>query len=130
MRSKLSLGERITIARKRVGATQDAVAEICDTTRQQVSKWERGTAVPDLVQALVMARYLKTDLQWLIEDLAIDLCAPWELNPQPADCRSVAVQRSLFDDDWDSGGSSEPRLVIDLRDHPTARFQQVERLAS
>jgi transcriptional regulator with XRE-family HTH domain len=91
MRSKLTLGERIIVARSRVGAKQGDIAAICGTTRQQVSKWERGTAVPDLIQTVKMAQYLGSGLDWFIEDLVIDLTdhAPRKPSRDPA-------QQNLF----------------------------------
>jgi transcriptional regulator with XRE-family HTH domain len=111
MRNNLSLGERIFTARRRVNASQDDIAAACDTTRQQVSKWERGKAVPDILETLTLARYTRTPLEWFVEDLVIDLCAPGESNPEPAESRSAAAQGSFFDL-WESDGPEG--VLLDL----------------
>ena len=40
--------ERIAAARKAAGLTQEALGEKLGVSRQAVSKWESGQAVPDL----------------------------------------------------------------------------------
>lgn len=73
VRTKLTLGERIHTARRRVGARLEDVAEELKVSRQLVSKWERGESVPDLIQVLKLAAYTDTPLEWFTEDLVADL---------------------------------------------------------
>ena len=42
-----SLGKRIIENRKRLGLTQDRLAEQLGVTAQAVSKWETGLSLPD-----------------------------------------------------------------------------------
>ena len=39
-----TLGKRIVVHRKRLGLTQDALAELMGVTAQAVSKWESGVS--------------------------------------------------------------------------------------
>lgn len=106
MQNTLTLAERILTARKRVRASQDDIAAVCDATRQQVGKWEHGRAVPDLIQVLRLARYTNQPLDWFTADL--DLC-----------------DLPKTDSIWDSFNRSQDPLpfepdeglVIDLRDN-------------
>ena len=43
-----SLGERIAYYRKKVGLTQEVLAEKCSVSAQAVSKWENGLSAPDI----------------------------------------------------------------------------------
>lgn len=43
-----TLGKRISFHRKRLGLTQDALAEKMGVTAQAVSKWENDQSCPDI----------------------------------------------------------------------------------
>ena len=51
-----TLGKRIVSHRKRLGLTQDALAERLGVTAQAVSKWENGTADPSTSNLLKLAK--------------------------------------------------------------------------
>lgn len=44
----MNLQEKMTGARKKKGVTQDQLARELQVTRQTVSRWERGTALPSM----------------------------------------------------------------------------------
>ena len=44
----MEIGNQIKALRQRKGVTQEALAEHLGVTAQAVSKWERGTASPDI----------------------------------------------------------------------------------
>ena len=43
----MTLGERIALARKKAGLSQEQLGDQLGVSRQAVSKWESGAAVPD-----------------------------------------------------------------------------------
>ena len=43
-----TLGKRVVFHRKRLGLTQDALAELMGVTAQAVSKWENDQSCPDI----------------------------------------------------------------------------------
>ena len=43
----MKLSEKIYYCRKKAGLSQDALAEKLDVSRQAISKWENGEAVPE-----------------------------------------------------------------------------------
>ena len=52
----MSLGERIGTHRKRMGISQEELGHRMGVSRQAVSKWETGRAVPDMENLLALAR--------------------------------------------------------------------------
>ena len=44
----VKVGERISACRKRMGLSQEELAERLYVTRQAISKWENGTSVPSI----------------------------------------------------------------------------------
>ena len=51
--------ERIAAARKAAGLTQEALGEKLGVSRQAVSKWESGQAVPDLDTVVIAVRIIR-----------------------------------------------------------------------
>jgi transcriptional regulator with XRE-family HTH domain len=54
--------------RKKRGLTQDELAEALNVSRQAVSKWEMGTAVPDTENMLALSKLFGVSLDYLIND--------------------------------------------------------------
>ena len=54
----MKLGERIAEKRKEQGMTQAELAEQMLVTRQTVSRWEAGAALPDIEKIAQLARLL------------------------------------------------------------------------
>ena len=50
-------GKKLCSARKSRGEGQEAVARVCDTTPDIVSKWERGVVCPDIERLLCLAEH-------------------------------------------------------------------------
>ena len=61
----MSLGERITELRKACGLSQYQLAKETEVSRQAVSKWENGQAVPDAGRIIQLAEVLETDVEYL-----------------------------------------------------------------
>lgn len=60
-----ALRERISTLRAAHGLSQDALAERLGVSRQAVSKWETGRAVPELDKLLGISRQFGVSLNWL-----------------------------------------------------------------
>jgi len=52
----MTFGEKLTGLRKREGLSQEALAEQLGVSRQAVSRWEQGAALPDAAKLLPCAR--------------------------------------------------------------------------
>ena len=61
----MHLGQNILSHRSRLGWSQDKLAEALEVSRQSVSKWETGAAVPDLDKLMKMCDLFGTSLDAL-----------------------------------------------------------------
>lgn len=69
----MTLNERISIARKQSGLSQEQLGEKLGVSRQAVSKWETGQTNPDVAYVAEMCRLFGVSSDWLllgIEDSA------------------------------------------------------------
>ena len=64
----MTFGEKLTRLRKREGLSQEALAERLGVSRQAVSRWEQGTALPDAAKLLPCARLFRVEVEWLLDD--------------------------------------------------------------
>ena len=60
------LGERIANLRKSKGISQDELGEILSTSRQAISKWERGESDPDIGRLKDLAVYFNVSIDYLL----------------------------------------------------------------
>lgn len=60
------LGERIANLRKSKGISQEELADILLTSRQAVSKWERGESDPDIERLKDIAIYFNVSIDYLL----------------------------------------------------------------
>ena len=64
----MTLGSKILKLRKEKGLSQDALAELLGVSRQAVSKWELGEAMPDLNNAVQLSKCFQVSLDFLMHD--------------------------------------------------------------
>lgn len=64
----MTFGEKLTRLRKREGLSQEALAERLGVSRQAVSRWEQGTALPDGAKLLPCAKLFSVNVEWLLDD--------------------------------------------------------------
>ena len=64
----MKLPEKILYCRKRAGLSQEALAERIGVSRQAVSKWETGDAVPELGKLLSLAQAFGVTTDWLLSE--------------------------------------------------------------
>jgi len=58
--------ERLKVIREDRDLTQSNIAELLQTTRQQVSKWENGTQMMGVDKYIVLAKYYNLSLDYLL----------------------------------------------------------------
>ena len=66
-----NLGLKLYELRKKAKISQEEFAEIVDTSRQAVSKWERDESEPDLNKIILIAKYYNVSIDYLL-DYTID----------------------------------------------------------
>ena len=64
----MNIGAKITEARRQRGITQSELAEQMCVTRQTVSRWEAGTALPDVEKVACIAKILQVSCDYLLND--------------------------------------------------------------
>ena len=79
----MNLGEHIFRHRSRLGWSQDRLAAALEVSRQSVSKWETGAAVPDLDRLVKMADLFGISLDELVGHAVPSPAAPPDV-PAPA----------------------------------------------
>ena len=69
----MNLHEKIYYCRRRAGLSQDALAEAVGVSRQAVSKWELGDAVPETANLAALAAALGVSVDWLLSSAEPEL---------------------------------------------------------
>lgn len=64
----MNLHEKILDCRRKAGLSQETLAEKIGVSRQAVSKWETGDAVPELNKLLLLADIFGVTTDWLLRD--------------------------------------------------------------
>lgn len=62
----MSLSNNISSARRKMGFTQEQLAEKCGVSRQAVTKWECGESEPSIAKLVTLSQILQIDLTELI----------------------------------------------------------------
>lgn len=82
----MNLGERLYRERKKLGLSQENLANQIDVSRQAVSKWEQGASSPDLNNLVALAKVLNVSIDYL---LGVDKISPKsngsQFKPSPLD---------------------------------------------
>ena len=64
----MGLGNKILTLRKKMGLSQEQLAEQLSVTRQTISKWELDETTPDLKQAKQLSKIFKVSLDELTDN--------------------------------------------------------------
>ena len=64
----MTFAEKIFTLRKQAGYSQEELAEKLDVSRQAVSRWESGVAIPDAANLLQLSRLFGVTVDYLIND--------------------------------------------------------------
>ncbi len=69
----MKLSEKIQILRKKYGYSQEYLAQICNVSRQCISKWEADIALPSVDKLLILSKFFQVSIDVLLkDDLIID----------------------------------------------------------
>lgn len=64
----MDIGTKIAHARREMGMTQGELADKMSVTRQTVSRWETGTALPDVEKVAGLADILQVSCDYLLKE--------------------------------------------------------------
>ena len=64
----MTFAEKLVQLRKREGYTQEEVADRLEVSRQAISRWEMGTAVPDSSNLLQISKLFNVSTDYLLND--------------------------------------------------------------
>ena len=98
----MTLGQRISQYRKAMGISQEELGGRLGVSRQAVSKWETGAAVPDMENLLALSRTFGVPLTQLTQtpadgsaDAADDAPSAPDLSPPPPRASAIAERAAL-----------------------------------
>ena len=64
----MEFSEKLTALRKQAGLSQEQLANRLGVTRQSVSKWESGAALPELVKLISLSEMFGVSVDYLVKD--------------------------------------------------------------
>lgn len=68
----MALPEKLYTLRKKSGLSQEQLAEALNVSRQAISKWKGGSAMPESDKLLALSNYFGVSLDYLLKDGAPD----------------------------------------------------------
>lgn len=74
----MNLPEKLTYLRKQKGLTQSNLAEVLSVSRQAISRWEVGTAVPSTDNLKIISDLYGVSVDYLLNEDADDSCGDAE----------------------------------------------------
>lgn len=64
----MKFNEKIYMLRKKIGWSQDELAEKLEVSRQSVSKWETGDNIPEPARLVSIAKIFSVSVDYLLDD--------------------------------------------------------------
>ena len=64
----MTFSEKLMDLRRKAGLSQEQLADRLGVTRQSVSKWESGTAMPELVKLISLSDIFGVSVDYLVKD--------------------------------------------------------------
>lgn len=64
----MKLSEKLVLLRKQKGVSQESLAECLDVSRQTISRWESGTALPDAANLVQLSKLFEVSTDYLLND--------------------------------------------------------------
>lgn len=88
------LSEKIRELRRKEGLSQDELAERVDVSRQAVSKWELGSAVPTADKLVELADFFGVSLDWLMRGEDFSQNTDSKPEERPSECNEQPKRRN------------------------------------
>lgn len=109
-----TLGKRIVTGRKRLGMTQDQLAERLGVTAQAVSKWENDQSCPDITMLPKLAEIFSCSVDALLgcEPPKQEKVYEAELVPSKEDGDTESDRQNNWEFRWDGGRKSSVGMAV------------------
>lgn len=109
-----TLGKRIVMSRKRLGLTQDALAELLGVTAQAVSKWENDQSCPDITMLPKLAEVfgISTDELLGLEKKETRMAEVIREEKDEAEPEGLHFQNGNWEFQWDGGRKSNVGIAL------------------
>lgn len=109
----MKLNEKIYTCRKQAGLSQEALAERVGVSRQSISKWETGEAMPEIGKLPLLAQTFGVTADWLLseEPMPVPEDAKAEAPEAPASAPTSAPQAASAYPEW---LNSLPRFLVGM----------------
>lgn len=88
----MKLSEKLTKLRKSSGMSQEELAERLNVSRQSISRWEMGSAMPDATNLLLLSQVFHVSADYLLHDDAAEHTS----NPIPQETKGNPDQILFF----------------------------------
>ncbi len=102
----MNLHEKILTCRKRAGLSQEELAEKIGVSRQAVSKWETGEALPEINKIIALADVFAVTTDWLLKG-EVDMSGPtgqgWTVERTWVDALPNVIARLIRSYGWLAG---------------------------
>ena len=109
-----TLGKRIAAHRKRLGLTQDKLAELLGVTAQAVSKWENDQSCPDITTLPKLAEIFGVSTDALLGVQCQDAREAEIVQDEvgPGEPEVIHIQNGNWDFRWDAGQKGSIALAV------------------
>ena len=77
-----TFSEKLIALRRQAGCSQEQLADRLGVTRQSVSKWESGSAMPELPKLIALSELFSVSIDYLVKDQLEEPEAP-DTNESP-----------------------------------------------
>lgn len=105
----MTFSEKLQKLRKEKHLSQEALAEAIGVSRQSVSKWELGTATPDVDKIILLSDYLQVSTDYLLKDsLTKDPLTESPLTEDSMTKDSITEDSMTKDSGMESASGAEP----------------------
>ncbi len=90
------LADKIIEERKRIGLSQEELAERLNVSRQSVSKWESAQSIPDINRIIMLAEIFGVTTDYLLKDDAVrDVNEPVKESAEnPRNARKISLEEA------------------------------------
>lgn len=96
----MTLGEKISRARKEKGYTQEQLAELLEVSRQSVSKWESDMTHPETEKLVRMGKLFDCSMDYLLNEEATQKNGEQSEAPRPEMLKFVSRERKSQKTVW------------------------------